>query len=491
MQTLFRNEQLISPQVSIVLLDWSCRESLHVLDYLQNQTVPRNQYEVIWIEYFNRKLSAIEQKSQQCEAAGKAPIVDQWVLMQTPQNIYYHKHLMYNTGIFLSRGRIVVICDSDAIVPETFVQTIIESFDENPNLVLHLDEVRNNDKRFYPFNYPSIEEVIGEGSINWKDGKTTGLWDREDVLHSRNYGACFAALRQDLISIGGADEHIDYLGHICGPYDMTFRLINFGKKEIWHPTEFLYHVWHPGQAGEDNYLGPHDGKHMSTTALGARTTGRIFPLVENPAIKQLRLDGGSDADPSLFAKLTCEETLNAWSVEHLRKMKPSVWGEWPSPRNIVLKGKLLKTISKMVAKQLWIKLIKVPRQVKTPGVALRKTINGYFFVRNIFQHSVFIVRQLREVLKGLADGGTTEVSLYGAGDIAELVYVLTTDIRLRLHSVYDDFGDQVWLGFAVQPVTECLKSTEKIIVAAVIGIDEKIERLMKLGVERERIIILQ
>jgi hypothetical protein len=97
------------------------------------------------------------------------------------------------------------------------------------------------------------------------------------------------ARREDLIAIGGADEHIDYLGHICGPYDMTFRLVNMGRREVWSESEFSYHTWHPGQAGSDNYLGPHDGRHMSTTALEALLTGRKTPLVENDAIRARRL----------------------------------------------------------------------------------------------------------------------------------------------------------------------------------------------------------
>ena len=176
--------------------------------------------------------------------------MDQWIILGMPSNVYFHKHLMYNIGIVSGRGKIITVCDSDAMVAPTFVESIIESFEEDRNIVLHMDEVRNIDKKFYPFNYPSIEEVISEGCINWKDGKTTGLLDQEDILHTRNYGACMAALREDLINIGGADEHIDYLGHICGPYEMTFRLVNAGKKEVWHQEEFLYHTWHTGQAGQ-------------------------------------------------------------------------------------------------------------------------------------------------------------------------------------------------------------------------------------------------
>jgi hypothetical protein len=490
-RTLFNNSHLVSPKVSIVLLDWSCRESFHTLDYLQNQTAARDQYEIVWIEYFNRQASEIEKKLRRCELSGKPAVVNQWVLLEVPQNVYFHKHLMYNTGIFLSRGRIVVVCDSDAIVPETFVQTIIDSFEKNPNLVLHLDQVRNNDRRFYPFNYPSIEAVTGDGSINWKDGKTTGLWDMEDILHSRNYGACMAALREDLIAIGGADEHVDYLGHICGPYEMTFRLVNYGKKEVWHPTEFLYHVWHPGQAGENNYLGPHDGKHMSTTALGARRTGRKLPLVENPAIKQLRLHGGSNADPSLVTQLISPERLKGWSVEQLKKNQRLVWRKWLSPTGGFRQRRLSKALFKMAAKQFWIKLTKVPRQLKSPRVFLRKAVNAGYFLRNIQQHNRYIAQQSQLILEDLTEHGTTQISLYGTGDIAELLHGLTADMPLKIQSVYDDFGDKVFLGFEVQRVTESVKNTGTILIAAMVGIDEKVERLMKLGVERDKIVTLQ
>jgi hypothetical protein len=70
---------------------------------------------------------------------------------------------------------------------------------------------------------------------------------------------------------------------------MTWRLVNAGKKEVWHENEWTYHVWHPGQLGDRNYFGPHDGHHVSSTALAARRSGRILPLLENPAVKELRL----------------------------------------------------------------------------------------------------------------------------------------------------------------------------------------------------------
>jgi hypothetical protein len=286
-----------NPKVSLILLDWSVRESFHLLHFLARQDVPRDDFEVLVVEYYSRVSEAIRKFEDQ---------VDGWLLLEMPEDCYYHKHLMYNAGIVLARGEICVVCDSDAMVKPGFIRAIAEAFDRDPALVLHLDQFRNNRRDFYPFNYPSFEAVEGEGCINNAGGMTAGMIDSKDPIHSRNYGACMCARRADLIAIGGADEHVDFVGHICGPYDMTFRLVNHGRKELWHPTEFMYHTWHPGQAGVDNYLGPHDGRHISTTSLAGLSARRVRPLLENPAIRRLQERPGMPADELLPALIRPE-----------------------------------------------------------------------------------------------------------------------------------------------------------------------------------------
>lgn len=317
MKIIIKNNT-IKPIVSIVLLDWSCRESIHSIRYLNQQTVARDTYEIIWIEYYSRKSPQIADEIIDCKIKLKPSPIDQWIILGLPDNICYHKHLMYNVGIVKGRGDIIVICDSDAIFPPTFVEAIKEAFRENNNIVLHLDEVRNNNRKFYPFCYPTIKEVLGEGCINWKDGKTTGLQDKTGFIHSRNYGACFAAKRNDLIAIGGADEHLDYVGHVCGPYEMTFRMINLGIRELWHESEFIYHTWHHGQAGDKNYVGPHDGRLISTTALQALSSGRVMPLVENEAIRLLR-KGEKFTENILHKKLVNESYAERLHFDRIEK----------------------------------------------------------------------------------------------------------------------------------------------------------------------------
>lgn len=312
---VIRQSARTRPKISLILLDWSVRESFHLLHYLNKQDVDRDLFEVIIIEYYARISDAIRPFEDQ---------VDSWFLLEMPEDCYYHKHLMYNAGLVAARGDICVICDSDAMVKPGFIRSIITEFENHPNTVLHIDQFRNARKDLYPFCYPDFSEVTGRGCINNVGGKTRGVIDDKDPIHNRNYGACMCALRDDLIAIGGADEHIDYLGHICGPYDMTFRLVNSGHREIWHQTEFMYHTWHPGQAGEDNYLGPHDGRHVSTTALDALISGRTMPLDENESIKNLRLaiDPAQGVDTFKIAPAH----LISWQKDNFRKGKQRAAG---------------------------------------------------------------------------------------------------------------------------------------------------------------------
>ena len=253
-------------KVSIILLDWGVRESFHSIHYLHKQTVAREKYELIWVEFYDRKPDELVRLAK----SEPGPMLDKWLVMGYPEKVHYHKHRMYNAGIVLAHGEICVFCDSDAMFEPTFVETILKAFEERPNAVIHLDEVRNSSKRFYPFNYPAVSEVLRKDCLNWTGKTTTGLDNNPDMLHAANYGACMAARRDDLIRIGGADEHIDYLGYICGPYELTFRLTNLGREEHWLQSEFLYHVWHPNTSGCNvEYKGPEDGKGHVADGPGA------------------------------------------------------------------------------------------------------------------------------------------------------------------------------------------------------------------------------
>ncbi len=117
----------------------------------------------------------------------------------------------------------------------------------------------------------------------------------------------------DLIAVGGADEHLDYLGYVCGPYDLTFRLVNHGLPERWLRDEYLYHTWHPNQSGANNdYRGPHDGRFMSLRVLVTRVDGRVWPCVENPWIAYARLGDAPELDDLM--RLLADKEEPEWRI---------------------------------------------------------------------------------------------------------------------------------------------------------------------------------
>ena len=307
-EVLFRHESG-RKKVSVILIDWNVRESFHSLEYLNRQTVPRDDFELIWVEFFDRKAGPI----QKMLGGSGRPKLDQWIVLGYPSDFLYHKHRAYNAGLLAASGEICVICDSDAMFKPTFIENVIKAFDDPETVAVHLDQVRNFDKKYYPFNYPSFEEVCGPGAVNWLGSITLGLSSEQDRLHRANYGACFAARRSDILTIGGADEHLDYLGYVCGPYELTYRLLNRGGRERWLTNEYLYHTWHPNQTSiNSDYSGPHDGRYLSLRSLHARASGQIRPDLENPCIANT-----NDSDRfQEFLWFVAEHPEPSWQAEN-------------------------------------------------------------------------------------------------------------------------------------------------------------------------------
>jgi hypothetical protein len=273
-------------KISVLLIDWGVRESFHCLEHFNRQTVPRDEYELIWLEFYDHKPDVLRRLAA---GGGPRPCLDKWIVLGYPNDFIFHKHRLYNVGFLAAAGEVCVICDSDAIFRPTFIESLLRAFDETPDAVVHLDEVRNTDPQYYPYREISMEELRGPGCANWSPNTntTTGLAPLPDKLHRANYGACMAARRDLLLGAGGADEHLDYLGFICGPYELTFRLANQGRQERWLLDEYLYHLWHPNTTGiNTDYQGPHDGRYMSLRALHARASGRVEPFQENPWVRR-------------------------------------------------------------------------------------------------------------------------------------------------------------------------------------------------------------
>ena len=147
----------IKPTISVILIDWSVRESFHSLRYLNEQTFPRERTELIWVECYRHYPEPLHRAI--AEPSHPAPL-DQWIVLERSSDTYFHKHELYNAGILAAQGEICIICDSDAIFAKTFIYSVYLAMKSSPRRVVHVDEVRSDSRKFYPFNNPTISDVL-------------------------------------------------------------------------------------------------------------------------------------------------------------------------------------------------------------------------------------------------------------------------------------------------------------------------------------------
>ena len=260
-----------TPLVSIILLDWSVRERFDSLHWLNQQSVSRESYELIWIDLYGRVVP---------EALEKADVV-----ITCGQTGLYEKHRGYNVGLLKAKGTVVCVCDSDAIFPPDFIESIMNKFhlkgdlDALPMVLMHYEW---RSRSGYPANLERIEQL--------KDYQWLPIWP--------NVGACMSVRRIDAIRFGGFDEHSSFRGYMCGPYDLGWRLVNAGIPEKWHdPSTALWHFAHPDPVASFNRFSwklwkEIDSLHVdghALTAVEAFSSGRVMPLIESDQIFRQRM----------------------------------------------------------------------------------------------------------------------------------------------------------------------------------------------------------
>ena len=331
--TVHKRSERAAPRLSIVLLDWSCRESLHALDWLQKQSVPRESYELLWIDLYDRVPP---------EALAEADAV-----ITLGQRGLYHKHIGYNVGLLEARGDLVTVCDSDAVFPEDFVESILNSF-EGPEVVSGRALAPGSSPGAARSTFPTAGRCpdaqpgasarpLRSQVLMHYEARTALQYpprlDRADELKDPrwkwrelhpNAGACMTVRREDAIRFGGFDEHRSFRGYLCGPYDLGWRLVNAGLPEVWHdPSVILWHFAHPDPVGSSGVLpslrtrletiAPHVDLH-ALTAVEHFSTGQVLPRQENSEIHALRLAARQigTAYEANYATLPLRQPLSRW-----------------------------------------------------------------------------------------------------------------------------------------------------------------------------------
>lgn len=247
--------------LSIILIDWSVRERFHAVEWLAQQSVARERYEIIWVELRDRVVPQVAER------------VDHLLTLNNTEPLY-HKHKAINAGLARASGHIVTMGDSDAVFPPEFVESVIEGFRERKVLM-------HQERRFgisYPDDGVSIEQI--------RKIPFTGAVP--------NTSACTSMLRRDAIGFGGVDEHECYRGIVSGQFELVWRLVNSGVPEVWHEEVFIYHFHHPLANDRERTMDQRsplseDEEMHNLAGVAAFREGRLLPLVENAEIYRLRM----------------------------------------------------------------------------------------------------------------------------------------------------------------------------------------------------------
>lgn len=207
------------PKISVVMVDGSFRERFHLLDFLADQTLPTDDYEVIWVEYYGAVKPALAAKVEACPNSR---------VITLDKEGTYHSSYCFNAGIQAARGELILIPDADIAVERSFLETVLQEHLADEKLVMYLHRVDEPE--------PSTQDAVELDHLR----RTCRF------RHPSNYGACLTVRKKWLLEINGYEQHPVFgTGLHANGLDVYTRFKNLGMHVMWHPKLPIYHPWHP------------------------------------------------------------------------------------------------------------------------------------------------------------------------------------------------------------------------------------------------------
>ncbi|MCD6415720.1 MAG: glycosyltransferase [Planctomycetes bacterium] len=206
---------MADPIISVIMVDGGFRESFHAVDYFSEQSLARDRFEIIWVDYTDRVAPEVAHRSD----------VRSFALGRTdePQALGY----AYNKGICEAKGEILVIPDGDVACPPDLLETVLDEHSRTEDLLLYVLRLDQPAERYRPG------------------------WDLEHlkstctIRHTYNFGGCTTIRRRWMLKMNGYEQLPFFAGYHYLGGDNYIRSKNLGLKIKWHPTLRVYHPWHP------------------------------------------------------------------------------------------------------------------------------------------------------------------------------------------------------------------------------------------------------
>jgi DNA-binding MarR family transcriptional regulator len=132
------------------------------------------------------------------------------------------------------------------------------------------------------------------------------------------------------------------------------------------------------------------------------------------------------------------------------------------------------------------------RYLLTPTGIAEKTRLTYEFM----EYSLFLYGQVRQHLRTVLQSAVREnrkrIAVYGTGEAAELAYLSIAELGLELVAVFDGADAHPFLGHVVRPIEAHLDVPFDLLLVATLDRSEQlVDRLVGLGIDRERLVTLR
>ncbi len=131
------------------------------------------------------------------------------------------------------------------------------------------------------------------------------------------------------------------------------------------------------------------------------------------------------------------------------------------------------------------------RYILTPEGAAEKTRLTYQYIQFSFKFYRESREELRKLFKYLTGQGVRRVVFYGVSDFAEIAYISLKETPIQMVSLVDEERKgEKFLNFVVSnPVILSSLSFDRILITSIGSKDVILERILKQGISRDRVII--
>ena len=158
---------------------------------------------------------------------------------------------------------------------------------------------------------------------------------------------------------------------------------------------------------------------------------------------------------------------------------------------------LVNSFIKRLAQKGLFKVKNVPKNrvkyILTPKGAAEKTRLTYKYIQYSFQFYKSAREKLRILFYGLTENGNKKIVFYGAGDLAEIAYISLIEVPIELVAVIDDNkAGEIFMDFVITG-SDYLSTIyfDKIIITSIDNTENILKSILKKGVSRSKVEMLQ